>query len=394
MTDGWRAGRIFLLIRPMRAVAVVLALAATSLANEDLETEIERAPLHLRLYVDVAYTYSSNRPGNHRWRSKSTTYRIDRPVLNLAVANAWKEATAESRWGFELGLQAGDDTRLAVPDDNPIGGAEALSYLHRASLTYLFPLGDGLEITGGLIPGYPGYESFLSIDNPTYTRGYITDYVPYFLFGIRGTYPVSSSLDLSLWVVTGWDYLVDANDAPSLGFQAAWSVNPGLTFTQNLYGGPDQADTSVEFWRFFSDSILEYRTGPVVLAFVFDIGTEKQADPGNPRFEWMATAFWVRWEINEHWWLGCRPEIYYDPDGLLTGAQQRIRAVSVALKYRFTPAREHTFVLSLEYRYDHSTGAQGGFYSGASNTLVPDQHLVLLSLTWSFTHAHAGSRQP
>jgi hypothetical protein len=99
----------------------------------------------------------------------------------------------------------------------------------------------------------------------------------------------------------------------------------------------------------------------------------------------LAAAFWARWEINQHWWLSCRPEIFRDPDGLPTGAQQRIRAVAIALKYRFTPAEPHTFVLSLEYRYDRSTGAQGGFFSGSNNTLARDQHLILLALTWSFS---------
>ncbi|MHC4932758.1 MAG: outer membrane beta-barrel protein, partial [Planctomycetota bacterium] len=288
----------------MRAAAVVLALAATtSLANEDLEAEVERV-LHYLVYADTGYSHSSNQPGNRLWRSKTTTYKIDRPVLNLAVANLWKEATAESRWGFEFGLQMGADTELGVPDVDPVWNAEVLSYFHRASASYLFPLGEGLEVTGGLIPGYPGYESFFSLENPTYTRGYITDYVPYFLFGVRATYPVASTLDLSLFVVTGYDYLVDVNDAPSLGLQATWSVTEQLTFTQNLYWGPDQEDTAVEYWRFFSDSILEYRSGPLVLAFAFDIGTEKQAAiPGNPRNDWLATAFWVRWEINKRWWL-------------------------------------------------------------------------------------------
>ncbi|MHC4817943.1 MAG: outer membrane beta-barrel protein [Planctomycetota bacterium] len=373
----------------MRALAVVLLLATSSLANENLEADVKEFLLHYRVYVDGGYTHSSTRPGNHLWRSKVTTHRIDRPVLNLAVANLWKEATAESRWGFEFGLQAGDDTELAVPDpgsgNKPVKNTDVLRYFHRASATYLFPLGKGLEVTGGLIPGFPGYESFLSIENATYTRGYITDYVPYFLFGLRTSYPATPSLDLSLFLVTGWDYLVDANDVPSLGFQAAWSVTERLTFTQNFYWGAEQADTSVEFWRFFSDSILEYRTGPLVFAFAFDIGTEKQASAGTPRSDWLATALWVKWEIGEHWSLGCRPEIFHDPDGLLTSSQQRIRAVSLALKYRFTPAEAHSFALSLEYRYDRSTGAEGGFFSGSGNTLVPDQHLIMVALTWSFS---------
>jgi hypothetical protein len=83
-------------------------------------------------------------------------------VLNLAVAQLWKEAVPDSRWGFDFGMQAGDDTRLAVPDPaaggQPIGGAEVLSYLHRASASYLFPVGNGLEVAGGLIGAHPGYR--------------------------------------------------------------------------------------------------------------------------------------------------------------------------------------------------------------------------------------------
>ena len=36
----------------------------------------------------------------------------------------------------------------------------------------LFPAGNGLTVTGGLIPGHIGYESFHAIDNPNYTRIY------------------------------------------------------------------------------------------------------------------------------------------------------------------------------------------------------------------------------
>ena len=193
----------------MRAAAVCLLLLATeSLASDALEAEVEEVLLHYRLYVDAGYAHSSTRPANRIWRTKTTTFKIDRPVLNLAMAQLWKQATAESRWGFEFGLQAGVDTELALPDTDtsgkqPIRNAEVWQHFYRASATYLFPVGDGLEVTGGLIPGFPGYESFLAQENPTYTRGYITDYVPYFLLGIRATYPATESLDLSLFVVTG-----------------------------------------------------------------------------------------------------------------------------------------------------------------------------------------------
>ncbi|MHC4956564.1 MAG: outer membrane beta-barrel protein [Planctomycetota bacterium] len=374
-----------------RGWAVAIAVAVlSSLANAELEADIDSVLVHYRLYVDAGYSYSSTQPVNRLWRSKITDYRIDRLELNLALAKLWKRATRESRWGYELGLQAGVDTELALPDPasgvDTVWEADVLRYVNAANVGYLFPLGNGLEVTAGLIPGFPGYESFLSMENPTYTRGYITDYVPYFLIGVRAQYAASESVDLSFFLVNGWDYLQDVNRVPSLGIQAAWRPTENLTFTQNLYWGAEQEQTNVEYWRFFSDSILEYRSGPLVLAFAFDFGMEKSAtEPGNPRKRWLATAVWARWEFNKHWWLGCRPEFYDDPDGLLTGAQQSLGAVAVTLKFWFTPAESHSFALSLEYRYDRSTGPEGCFFSGSDNALTPDQHLILIALTWSFT---------
>ena len=367
----------------MRILAFVLALAA--LACAEVEADIDEVLFHYRLYVDAGYIHSSTRPENGIWRSKVTDFRLDQPEVNLAMALLSKRATAQSRWGFEVGIQAGVDTELAVSADNPIGGADVLQYIHRASLSYLFDAGNGLSLTAGLLPGTPGYESFLSIDNPTYTRGYITDNVPYFLIGIDATYKFNPALDASVLLVTGWDYLIDRNDAPSVIGKTVWRVNERFTYSQTLYWGPDQANTDVEFWRFFSDSILEYKSGPITVAFVFDIGTEKQAEvAGNPRGNWFAAAFWLKWEIDEHWSLGLRPEFYDDSDGVISGSRQQIGDISVALKYRYEPAHAHTLVFSLEYRYDRSTGPEGGFFAGPDNTLVSEQHLIMLAVNWSF----------
>jgi hypothetical protein len=39
---------------------------------------------------------------------------------------------------------------------------------------------------------------------------------------------------------------------------------------------------------------------------------------------------------------------------------------------------------SLEYRFDRSTGSEGGFFKGSDNRLDPNQHLLLFALMWSF----------
>ena len=359
-------------------------------ADDDMPQDIIPQMWDYGLYLDLGYNSSSNNPENNLWRSKGTTFKLDQTQVNLAMVYVSKEAVPHSRWGIEFGLQTGVDTENLVPVpppefNEPISNADVLRHLYRANTTYLFPLGDGLGVTAGLINSYIGYESFLAIQNVNYTRGYILDFVPYFLFGIQGVYPVSDTLDVSLFVVDGWNYLAHANNTPSLGFQSAWQISPQTRYIQNLYYGPDQEASNTEFWRFFSDSIIEWKSGRYLLAGAFDFGTEKQADlVGNPRGNWMSGALWFGWHIHGLWNLGLRSEFFRDEDGIGTGTKQKIQAFTGTLEYSFSPAASNTAVLALEYRYDHSSGEEGGFYSGDNNRLVPNEQQLILSLMWAF----------
>jgi len=366
----------------LAVVGILLALPTT--AEEDA------GPWSFRLYFDGGYGASSTEPDNGLWRSKGTTFKLDSPQLNLAMGVARKKPTAQSRWGVSFGLQTGVDTENLVtssppPENEPISQAETLRHLYRANFSYLFSAGSGLRLTAGLINSYVGYESYLAIENPNYTRGYILDTVPYFLVGVETAYSPSDVVDLGFYVVTGFNYLADPNDDPSFGFSVAWQAIPGLTLRQNLYYGPDQVDASLEFWRFLSDTIVEWKTDHFLLAAAFDYGTEKRAaEAGQPRDDWISAALWARWLIGDHWSLGLRPEFLQDDGGLATASEQRLRAFAATLKYEFRPARHNRLVASLEVRTDRSTGDGGGFYEGPDNDLVEDQSLVLLGLLWSF----------
>jgi len=247
------------------------------------------SPWGFQLYFDGGYAASSTEPGNETWRSKSTTFRLDSPRVNLAMGVVRKEPTDASRWGLAFGLQAGVDTEGLVtsappPADEPVSNADTLRHLYRANLSYLFSARRGIRVTAGLLSGFVGYESYLAIDNANHTRGYIIDNVPYFLWGVETAYSPGDTVDLGFYLVTGYNYLTNPNSRPSYGFQVSWRIAPGVSLTQNLYYGPDQDDTDIEFWRFLSDTIVEWKTDRFLLAAALDYGTERQAHlPGTPR---------------------------------------------------------------------------------------------------------------
>jgi len=377
-------------VRAGFGLSIVLALCLASCSVfADAAKPAGTSPWHYQLYSDGGYAASDNDPQNNDWRNKSTTNVLGKPELFLAMGNVGKNATFDSRWGFEFGLQTGTDSEGLVtspppPASEPLSNADTLRHLYRANVSYLFSAGRGLRLTGGLINSYVGYESYLAIDNPNYTRAYILDTVPYFLVGLEAAWDVSEKVDLAFYLVTGYNYLTDPNDALSPGMQLAWQVSPRAKLTQNIYFGPDQAETDVEFWRFLSDTIVEWKTRRFLLAGAVDFGTEKQTHlVGQPRSVWVGGALWARWQLGERWSVALRPEFYWDRDGQITGGKQTIQAYTGTLKYEYAP-RHHRLVGILEVRYDRSTGDGGGFYSGPTNALVPGQTLVLAGLLWSF----------
>jgi len=53
--------------------------------------------------------------------------------------------------------------------------------------------------------------------------------------------------------------------------------------------GPHQSNTAPEFWRFLSDSSVEWKGKRLTTAFEFFAGTEKVAATGNPRALWVSS---------------------------------------------------------------------------------------------------------
>ncbi len=341
-------------------------------------------------YLDLAYALSNNRPANHEWRSKSTTPTVDRVALNNATVWLKKRSSSSSRWGFGAGLQVGKDVdKLATSDSET---ADLLKHLHYTYATYRAPVGgQELALVGGLIPGHLGYESFQAMDNPTYTRVYGVDNVPYFQWGLAAQYPYGGKVSGAVMVTTGWDYLSSPNNAPSYGGRLHWDVSDSAWLRGNVFYGPEQENTALEFWRLAVEGIGQVRFGDFELIGNLGYGAEKQATViGSPRYQWSWGALWVNWQPGGGpWSAGLRPEFFRDEEALITSSRQTITAVTAALRYRVTVGKQ-VLQIRTEYRFDRSTGLDGGFWEGPNNVLVPNQQLFMLAVNWRFETPRRG----
>jgi putative OmpL-like beta-barrel porin-2 len=373
-------------------------MPALSLAEEPASTNLLSASFeppsgwHYGAYLDLSYIQNFNFPENHQWRTRTTTPRNNELTPNMALLYVRKDATASSRWGTELGVQGGYDTdKFAFLVGEPkVSGADTLRQIHRANVSYLAPTGNGLMLTAGLFNSLIGYESLYAKDNLLYTRSWAADNSPYMMFGVNAKYPVNEQVTIAGFIINGYYHLSNPNDQPSYGGQVAWKPVQRLTVTNTLYYGPDQQSTSLEFWRLFSDNIVEWKpSNDVTVVLTYDIGTERILNQvGNPRTFAMAGVLQGRWHIAGPWSVALRPEFYWDRNGRWTGAEQFVKAVTTMAEYQF-PYKWTNTIVRLEYRYDDSTGAGGGFFTRNQVSpgvigLTPGQQMLMLALLWTF----------
>ena len=370
------------------SITVVLLLLSSLVVHAEQSSPHDRG-WEYGAYLDAAYGLNVNFPDNHRWRGKQTSPRTNELAPNLGLVYLRKEPKRESRWGMELAAQGGYDTKDLVPNEHPMSGADTLRHLARANVSYLAPVGNGLELTGGLMKGFINYESFYAKDNFNYTRAYLTDYNPNFIFAVGGRYPVTPNIDVGLHILNGFQYLSHPNNLPSYGMELDWRMTRRTTFYQNVYYGPDQPQTGMKYWRLFSDSTVQWRNEDMTVALSYDLGTENAAEePGAPRQFWMGSALFTQWTLSGPWTVGVRPEFFWDRNGILTQFEQLLLGITSTLSYK-RHLGPHLAIVRLEYRFDRSTGSEGGFFKDGEAApgvpkLVKDQHVIWLGLMWAF----------
>jgi hypothetical protein len=341
-------------------------------------------------FLDAAYLLDFNHPSNHLFRSRDTAYKVDEPILNMADAYLRKTATEPSRWGMELTVQGGEDSRLfgysaTAPN---LGRSNWLRHLGPTDFSYLVPLGKGLTVQAGIFSSFIGYDSLYAKDNLSYTRPWGADFTPYLMMGANASYPLTKKLTGTLFVVNGYAHLADANRVPSSGGQVAYKLTDHTTLREIVLFGPHQSDTGFEFWRFLWDSIAEWKTDRLTTAFEYHVGTERVVATGNPRALWMFAQLPVHWSFSKNWSATVRPEVYWDRDGRITGFSQTVKANTTTLEYRI-PYRQANVIVRLEHRIDDSRGPGGGFFRGSEVApgvvgLTPTQNLLILGVILTF----------
>jgi hypothetical protein len=324
-------------------------------------------------FVDAYYGYNFNRPSrDNQLRNFDTKH--NQFGLNLIEIALDKKPTADSRLGFRADLNFGPATEI-VHSMEP-GGRDAFRNLQQGYLSYLAPVGRGLQIDVGKFVTPHGAEVIETKDNWNYSRSLLFALaIPYYHFGVKATYPLNDKITLGGFLVNGWNNVVDNNRARTFGVQAAVKPTAKLTLIQNYMGGPEQPDNQAD-WRHLWDTTAIYSLTPgVSLMANYDYGFDRVA---GARVHWQGIAAGARCQLNGWWALAPRLEWYDDHDGFTTGARQTLK--------EFTLTSEHKINGGLLTRFEFRRDISGqNFFNKASDRLVRGQTTLTFGIVYAFT---------
>jgi Putative beta-barrel porin-2, OmpL-like. bbp2 len=327
-------------------------------------------------FVDTYYGYNFNQPQSQTNTLRSFDGPSNQFALNLIELNLDKPPDpTNSRLGYHIGLGIGQAMNV-VNSTDPAGLGFA-QYLKEAYISYLAPVGKGLQMDVGKFVTPYGAEVIETKDNFNYSRGLLFGYaIPFYHFGLRAKYSFNDKYSVTGLVVNGWNDIYDNNTGKSYGVVFGWNPTKKISFAQGYMAGPETVGTNAH-WRQLSDTVVTYSpTGKLTTMLNFDYGRgDRAAGIPTPVF-WTGIAGYVKYAFNGLYAVATRYEYYNDHDGFTTGTPQHLNEFTGT----FERIVAHHLITRVEFRRDFSN--RPVFTKGT--TPVMGQNTMAAGLVYSF----------
>lgn len=244
----------------------------------------------------------------------------------------------------------------------------------------------GLWIDAGVFGSPYTTENAVARDQLLYTRSIGAEYSPYYLTGLRGSFPVSKTVRGLLYLLNGWQVIENSKASPSYGASLEWRPGERFLLNGSLYVGSERSAGQPQHrGRYFADlyAVWTPHSRFVLSADVY-AGRQRLSDSINRKYPltWYQGQVNGRWQFLKTQYLSVRAEYFRDAHAVLvvpvTGGE-RFDCAAVSLGYRLDVADNVSF--HAEGRSFRS--ANPIFYGEASATSRND-FLLITGLTARF----------
>jgi hypothetical protein len=329
--------------------------------------------------VDVYYGYNFNRPDKdpnilvfeNQFRNFDTEH--NQFSLNQAKLVLTNTPDADHRIGFKLDLTFGPNAEI-VNGAEP-GGVGIFRNIQQAYLSYLAPVGKGLQIDFGKYVTPHGFELIESKDNWNYSRSLFFTLNPYYHHGFRLTYPVHDKFSLSFLMHNGYNNTVDNNDRKSFSVQGIFKPTSKITFTQNYTGGPEQNKNNDDNRHLFDGILLYNINDKISFATNYFYAFDRI---NKARVHAKGIVGYLRITPKEGFSFSPRFEVLDDNDGFQSGTVQTLKSLTLTGER----VLKGGLITRLEYRRDFSNA---NTFNKSTGRFVNAQTTLTMGVIYSFS---------
>lgn len=291
----------------------------TNGGNSQPSSLLVSGPVTFSLYVDAYYAYQLHRPIDHTIFPTTTAPRHDEVSLNLAHLGV--DVTGLDGPIGRLYIQYGSTVEtIAGQDTTTTRGFyltnRLLQNVQQAAVGWHWHALHGINAEAGIFPSYVGLESYLPEENWAYTHAFMSDFTPYYFFGLRGQFMLTRRQKIELWVVNGWQTFGEWHEARAGGYLWNWRPREWLSLVNSVYAGRE-AQGDPDSLRLYTDNNLQVRyyhadsvPRSLAISVVADVGHEHR---GNAPSGWMGgvqLAHRIEWDA--HWKTSVRVDFFED----------------------------------------------------------------------------------
>ena len=310
-------------VRSAAALAAAILLARPLGAQSSARDSTPNAPadtvprLTFGAFVDGYYAYDAGRPPSRDRSFAGGALFGTQPArhneFNVNLAHVDATLTAP-RYRGRLALQFGTSVQanyLGEPRQGQVSGPGVQQYLQEAVAGYR--LTDRLWVDGGIFFSNMGMESWVSRDNPTYTRSLVADYSPYYSTGVKLTYAVSPKLTARLDLTNGWQNISENNSGKGAGLRLDYAATPAAMFSYYNFLS-EEAGTRLRTLNGLGAKVTD---GAVTVLVEGDVGTQRRALGAGGSSTWYGLLGVLRVQATPRVGLSARVERYDDRDQVI-----------------------------------------------------------------------------
>lgn len=305
------------MLRRSLVAAGALALTAGGAQAQAPDTA---ARVTFGAFIDSYYGWDFGRPEGHQRALVTQAARHDEFAVNLAHVEArYQSPSVRAR----LALQAGTSVQVNYAGEPDSLGGVGNFFPHVQEAYAGVAVTPALWVDAGIFLSHVGSESWISADNPVYTRSLPSELAPYYQSGVRATWQATPALTAQLNLLNGWQNISENNGSKAAGLRLDWTASPALTLSySNFVGRERHGSDGDQGLRVLNDVSARWSRGPATVVGTVDVGTQE----GDT---WYAASLLGRWWVTPGVGINGRVERFDDADGVIVPLRTNGASVGV-----------------------------------------------------------------